>query len=343
MRQPVLRAWVRPRVGAAMTTAPLLERMVDLTAIRDADLLDLSLLRAVREICASEELSLLRISLDGRTMAETRLREDGRLSLTVVDIQDAQMRAQLADMHGPGEAVQLQQDGRALLVYPMMEARGIRTCLRVGGACVPGAAEQVMLQGFARFFQNYRSLLDDAQRDALTGLRNRKTFDDVILRLFAGGAEAAASEGAWLGIVDIDHFKRVNDTFGHLYGDEVLLLVAQLMQRCFRHDDLLFRFGGEEFVIVLRGVDRATAVSLFERFRLAVAEYLFPQVGKVTLSTGIVELTHGRLISHLLDEADKALYWAKQHGRNRAEVYADLVARGQMRQITQQVGSVDLF
>ncbi|MXV13635.1 GGDEF domain-containing protein, partial [Xanthomonas sp. LMG 8992] len=110
--------------------------------------------------------------------------------------------------------------------------------------------------------------------------------------------------------VDIDHFKRVNDTFGHLYGDEVLLLVAQLMQRAFRQDDLLFRFGGEEFVIVLRGVDRDTAVSLFERFRLAVAEHVFPQVGQVTLSTGIVELTHGRLLSEMLDEADKALYWA---------------------------------
>ncbi|CAD7377027.1 MULTISPECIES: GGDEF domain-containing protein [Xanthomonas] len=326
-----------------MTTAPLLERMVDLTAIRDADLLDLSLLRTMREVCASEELSLLRIAPDGRTMAETRLREDGRLSLTVADIHDAQMRAQLADLHGPGDVVQLQQDGRALLVYPMMEARGIRTCLRVGGSRAPGAAEQVMLQGFARFFQNYRSLLDDAQRDALTGLRNRKTFDDVILRLFAGGADAAASEGVWLGIVDIDHFKRVNDSFGHLYGDEVLLLVAQLMQRCFRQDDLLFRFGGEEFVIVLRGVDRDIAVSLFERFRVAVAEQVFPQVGKVTLSTGIVELTDGQLISQLLDEADKALYWAKQHGRNRTEVYAELVASGRMQQVAQQVGSVDLF
>ncbi|CAG2084501.1 GGDEF domain-containing protein [Xanthomonas euroxanthea] len=326
-----------------MTTAPLLERMVDLTAIRDADLLDLSLLRTMREVCASEELSLLRIAPDGRTMAETRLREDGRLSLTVADIHDAHMRTQLADLHGPGDVVQLQQDGRALLVYPMMEARGIRTCLRVGGTRAPGAAEQVMLQGFARFFQNYRSLLDDAQRDALTGLRNRKTFDDVILRLFSGGADAAASEGVWLGIVDIDHFKRVNDGFGHLYGDEVLLLVAQLMQRCFRQDDLLFRFGGEEFVIVLRGVDRDTAVALFERFRVAVAEHVFPQVGKVTLSAGIVELTDGRLISQLLDEADKALYWAKQHGRNRAEVYAELVASGQMRQVAQQVGSVDLF
>lgn len=64
--------------GAAMTNAPLLERMVDLTAIRDADLLDLSLLRTVREVCAAEELSLLRIAPDGRSMAETRLRDDGR-------------------------------------------------------------------------------------------------------------------------------------------------------------------------------------------------------------------------------------------------------------------------
>ncbi|MBB3804225.1 diguanylate cyclase (GGDEF)-like protein [Xanthomonas arboricola] len=325
-----------------MSDSPLLERMVDMTAIRDADLLDLSLLRTMREVCAAEELSLLRIAPDGRTMAETRLRDDGRLSLTVAELKDAQMRSQLADVHSPGEAVQLHQDGRALLVYPMMEARGIRTCLRVAGARPPGAAEQAMLQGFARFFQNYRSLLDDAQRDALTGLRNRKTFDDVILRLFSG-AQSTAEQGVWLGIVDIDHFKRVNDTFGHLYGDEVLLLVAQLMQRTFRQDDLLFRFGGEEFVIVLRGVDRECAVGLFERFRLAVAEHVFPQVGQVTLSTGIVELTQGRLISQSLDEADKALYWAKQHGRNRAAVYAELVGNGQLQHAIQPTGSVDLF
>ncbi|MBO9738361.1 GGDEF domain-containing protein [Xanthomonas axonopodis pv. begoniae] len=326
-----------------MTNAPLLERMVDLTAIRDADLLDLSLLRTVREVCAAEELSLLRIAPDSNSIAETRLRDDGRLALTVAEIHDARTRIQLAQVHGSGDVVQLHEDGRALLVYPMMEARGIRTCLRVGGTRIPGVAEQAMLQGFARFFQNYRSLLDDAQRDALTGLRNRKTFDDVILRLFAGGADSVAEQGVWLGIVDIDHFKRVNDTFGHLYGDEVLLLVAQLMQRAFRQDDLLFRFGGEEFVIVLRGVDRDTAVHLFERFRPAVAEHLFPQVGQVTLSTGIVALTHGRLISEMLDEADKALYWAKQHGRNRAAVYAELIAGGHLQQVAQPVGSIDLF
>ncbi|SON81582.1 Diguanylate cyclase domain protein (fragment) [Xanthomonas citri pv. fuscans] len=76
---------------------------------------------------------------------------------------------------------------------------------------------------------------------------------------------------------------------------------------------------------------------------MAVAEHLFPQVGQVTLSTGIVELTHGRLISEMLDEADKALYWAKQNGRNRAAVYAELIAGGQLQQVAQPVGSVDLF
>lgn len=225
-----------------MTNAPLLERMVDLTAIRDADLLDLSLVRTVREVCAAEELSLRRIAPDGRSMAETRLRDDGRLSLTVAEIHHARTRIQLAEVHGPGDVVQLQEDGRPLLVYPMMKVRGIRTCLRVAGARIAGIAKQAMLQRFARFFQNYRSLRDDAQREALTGLRNHKTFDDVILRLFAGGAESAAEQG--------------------VAGDR-----------------LLFRFGDEEFVIVLRGVDCDTAVSLFERFRLAVAELPVPAGG----------------------------------------------------------------
>ncbi|MGQ3469415.1 hypothetical protein ACSBR9_24470, partial [Xanthomonas campestris] len=190
-----------------MTEAPLRDRMVDLTATRDADLLDLTLLRTVREVLAAEEWPRLRTAPDGRSMAETGLREDARLPRTVAEIHDAATRAQLADVRGPGEVVQLQHDGRALLVYPMMEARGTRTCLRVGGTQAPGAADQPLLHGLARFLQNYRSLLDDAQRDALTGLRNGKTFDDMILRLCAANADGAQQDAVWLGIVDIDHFK----------------------------------------------------------------------------------------------------------------------------------------
>ncbi len=222
----------------------------------------------------------------------------------------------------------------------------MRTSLCVGTARLPGATERALILGFSRFFQNYRGLLDDAQRDALTGLRNRKTFDETVLRLFAV-REAAEPDpdapGDWLGVLDIDHFKRINDGFGHLYGDEVLLLVARLMRDGFRGNDLLFRFGGEEFVVILRDATRDEAVAVFERFRSSVADYGFPQVGRVTLSAGVVRLAPGRLTSLTLDEADKALYWAKQHGRNRLAMYDELIASGALRETVPQTGSVDLF
>src|SRR3546814_19890916 len=86
------------------------------------------------------------------------------------------------------------------------------------------------------------------------------------------------AERYWLAVADIDHFKRINDTLGHLYGDEVLLLLAQVMKRSFRHDDLLFRFGGEEFVIVISAPDRGSANIAFDKFRRNVETFTFPQV-----------------------------------------------------------------
>ena len=93
----------------------------------------------------------------------------------------------------------------------------------------------------------------------------------------------------WLAVSDIDFFKRVNDDFGHLYGDEVLLLMANIMRETFRGTDILFRFGGEEFVIVLRSTNQQGAHQALERFRITVEEYDFPQVGNVTISIGYIE------------------------------------------------------
>jgi Diguanylate cyclase, GGDEF domain len=93
-------------------------------------------------------------------------------------------------------------------------------------------------------------------------------------------------EPSWLGLVDIDKFKCINDNYGHLFGDEVLLLVSQLMKKSFRGTDQLFRFGGEEFVIVL---DHATTEGVevaFDRLRETIAAFEFPQVGRVTISLG---------------------------------------------------------
>jgi len=127
-----------------------------------------------------------------------------------------------------------------------------------------------------------------------------------------------------LGAMDIDHFKRVNDTYGHLYGDEVLLHFAQLMERHFRYTDFLFRFGGEEFIVLLTNTDATGARRALERFRQIVSEFDFPSVGQVTVSIGFTRIEPETLPTTLVDWSDRALYYAKEHGRNQVVHYADI-------------------
>jgi len=136
----------------------------------------------------------------------------------------------------------------------------------------------------------------------------------------------------WLAVMDIDYFKRVNDKFGHLYGDEVLLLLSRNMQRIFRQHDKLFRFGGEEFVVVLDRTSLENAKNVLERFRLAIEQYDFPQVGQVTISIGFVRLDKAEVPSSIVGRADQALYHAKQHGRNQVVFYEDLISEGDLKE-----------
>jgi diguanylate cyclase (GGDEF)-like protein len=145
-----------------------------------------------------------------------------------------------------------------------------------------------------------------------------------------------------MGVIDIDHFKRVNDTYGHLIGDEVLLLLARLMRASFRFDDRLYRFGGEEFVVLMRCTDAPSAALAFERLRSNVERHLFPQVGRITVSIGFTELKRGDTPSGAFERADKAVYFAKGQGRNQVRHHAELVASGHLEDDT-KVGDVELF
>ncbi|MBW8464947.1 GGDEF domain-containing protein, partial [Acidovorax sp.] len=195
---------------------------------------------------------------------------------------------------------------------------------------------------------NYQSLLDYSERDALTGLFNRKTFDEQFSRHTMSGLASrtsAANESLvadespvanehepvqqWLAVGDLGHVKQVNDRLGHLYGDEVLILIANILRSSFRSHDRIFRFGGEEFVVLLRSTTLSTAHKVFNRFRLAVQEYNFPQVGRVTVSLGFVCTNKGSPVE-ILGQADQALYYAKEHGRNQVCFYDDLVANGHL-------------
>jgi diguanylate cyclase (GGDEF)-like protein len=209
---------------------------------------------------------------------------------------------------------------------------------------------QRLIRGLLCIYANHLAILDYGERDSLTGLKNRKTFDDTFLRVLAdshrmvpddgeappaqGVDESAPPDGFWLGVVDIDHFKRINDQFGHLYGDEVLVLMARLMRESFRLADRLYRFGGEEFAVLLDRTAVAHAQEVFERFRRTVERHEFPQIGQVTVSIGFTRIQAGDTPTHAFERADNALYHAKEHGRNQVCSYDTLAREGQFAQKT---------
>jgi diguanylate cyclase len=167
-----------------------------------------------------------------------------------------------------------------------------------------------------------------SRTDVLTGLANRLALDD-----FLRAAQIAAMEsGNALSIVllDIDHFKAFNDRFGHQFGDQILRLIAQLLQHGLRNDDLAARFGGEELVGVLPGADIGFAKGVAERIRQSIANHQITRrttgevLTGVTVSVGVAQFAPGETLARLFERCDRALYAAKRGGRNRTVTEIDL-------------------
>lgn len=160
-------------------------------------------------------------------------------------------------------------------------------------------------------------LIEIAISDPLTGAWNRRALDGSLMQCLTDMNQFKTSPTTSLLMLDLDHFKRVNDTFGHLAGDRVLREVALLIQANTGSHEHLYRYGGEEFVIVSNNTNLAQAQQLGEKIRRLIEEKHFSEVGHLTVSIGISELRHSHTPKHMLDEADKALYQAKRLGRNR--------------------------
>jgi diguanylate cyclase (GGDEF)-like protein len=160
----------------------------------------------------------------------------------------------------------------------------------------------------------------EARRDTLTGCLNRRTFNDIL----ENEVERGRRLGMGLGVlfIDVDHFKTINDSHGHAAGDQVLVGVVRRIERALRSTDLLFRWGGEEFVVLMPHTKPEEILLVAERLRLAVAESpLLPEFGggvPVTVSVGVAAAaTLNGDVSGLLREADEACFSAKAQGRNR--------------------------
>jgi len=208
--------------------------------------------------------------------------------------------------------------------------------------------DQDMAAGFMRVYYNWMQLINDNERDTLTGLLNRKTFDAQIEKtLTAAHHEKKRSEDIeylnCLVILDIDHFKKINDKFGHLYGDEVLLLFSNMMRETFRDCDQLFRYGGEEFVVILKNVNADMAMNILQRFRTKVEANTFPQIGNITVSIGFVMIAEQNLPSTVIEQADHALYHAKEHGRNQVCSFETLQTEGKVYSEVVYSNDIEMF
>jgi diguanylate cyclase (GGDEF)-like protein len=180
---------------------------------------------------------------------------------------------------------------------------------------------RVMQLGLAHV-ERLESLTKKATTDGLTGLSNRKAF---LERLAADLSRLDGRYPCGVVMVDIDHFKRVNDTYGHPFGDLVLQNVASVLGKGVRKGDTAGRYGGEEFVLYLHMADTERAREGAERFRRMIRQIRFARDGKeiaVTASFGVACAPHhGTGVEELLKHADEALYLSKQRGRDRVTVY----------------------
>jgi diguanylate cyclase len=165
------------------------------------------------------------------------------------------------------------------------------------------------------------ALRTEALSDPLTGLHNRRGFERTLAELYA--ADSGGLQSAGLLLADIDHFKKVNDTYGHLVGDQVIRATAQVLKSAVKGRDIVARFGGEEFIILLPDTPAHGALALAEQVRNEFSKLRIRRNGsddaiaQITLSIGVAVPIAGENVEQAINRADKALYKAKNAGRNR--------------------------
>ena len=340
----------------------VVEHLATLTGSRDRDVLDVTLVGAFKDLLRPRLTAVYRcVGEKGKQRWLTRAHLlPGDVAATSDPLWTPAESLPLLEAHPErlaclrrSEVLTLPPAGGlpARIYLPLDSEHESVGVLEIHTDTLPDEATMRLVSAVLRVYRNFQGLLDYSERDTLTGLLNRKTFDECFLRMSAhlaasGDLHSVASDRrlagghtAWLGVVDIDNFKRVNDLHGHLIGDEVLLLMARLLRSSFRYYDQLFRFGGEEFVVLMRCGGVADALGAVQRMRTNIERYVFPKVGHVTVSVGLAALRVSDAPNACFERADKALYHAKQHGRNLVCEFAELVSLGHL---TDQVRASDV-
>lgn len=186
---------------------------------------------------------------------------------------------------------------------------------------------QALELAHTRIYHTNKKFYDQSIKDQLTELYNRRYLYSELEKIMSESSRNA--KGLSCIIFDIDHFKKVNDNFGHQFGDTVLKTIADLMKSKFRKSDILCRFGGEEFIIILPECPLTDAANIAENFRKYIEEYEFKTENNkiifITISLGISNLRNNDTQDLIIKRADDALYHAKNNGRNRIVTEEEII------------------
>jgi diguanylate cyclase (GGDEF)-like protein len=355
----------------------LTEHIIKLTDHRDRELLELTISKALIDLLRIDRVVIARVVSEGgvkRWLDVASL--DSRGGGKVVDpmrvdfqtlrlLENERERFRCVQTRSNVELAWAGEEGPRITCIPLFsdsrnEDEGIVE-IHSGSALNQGQMEVV--NDVLHVFRNMFNLLAYSDRDALTGLLNRKSLDDSFYSavLEEMGHMLEADVGAlpsnvlpvserrhrvppnyWLGTVTVDNFGALSEKGGHLIAEEVLLLVARIMNNTFRTYDRIYRFGGEQFAVLMHCPDEALVLAAFERFRANMEKFVFPQVGRVTSSSGFTRITPDDSPSTALERAERAVDYSQHHGFNQVFSHDELVRKGVFEGVA-KVGAVDLF
>jgi diguanylate cyclase (GGDEF)-like protein len=323
--------------------------LADLTSLRDREEVELIMTRLLGDLLGASAVKLWslishsqRLRLHERVLLADRIATISDVPADPANLPTLESARELSACYRRRAPFSARPDaeGRRRQIFPVTNAKGVVGFLDACVATTPRRDQQELAAGLIRIYQNHLSLLDDSEKDELTGLLNRKTFDAAFGRLTPIEAPRRTSalqferidrrrpadpaQPRWLAIMDIDFFKRVNDRFGHARGDEVLAAMARLMRDSFRESDRLFRCGGEEFVVILEPTDARYVARILERFRRLVETHDFAGSGPITVSMGYTSVAADDDCAAAFRRADEALYAAKRRGRNQVISHEEL-------------------
>lgn len=354
----------------------LIEHIVKLTDYRDRDLLELTLSKALIDLLPIQRIVIARVmSSEGQKRWLEVARLDAKGGGKLVDplrvdfsslarLDDAPDRLKCLQRRDMVEIAWAGEEGPRINMLPLFsdsrtDDEGV---IEVHSEAALGGDELLVIQQLRRVYRNMYTLLEYSDRDALTGLLNRKSLDDAFYSAVLEELEGVTGEprtagrpkeleperrhrvpaNYWLGSAIIDNFAQLNDQHGHLIAEEVLLLVARVMNNTFRTYDRIYRFGGEHFGVLMHCPDEALVLAAFERFRANVEKFNFPQVGRMTVSCGYTPVMADDSPSSALEKTERAVDFAQRSGRNKVCSHLGLVRRGFFGDVA-KVGAVELF